>query len=401
LEESTGIDSDWPPDSYDLTFLKANQSIPIMLYNFLSWCLGFTSEPVTDKKVKINPSDEKKVVSMAQDLIYAQSRGRKQTHKSLALGMAVQQLTGSVRLLKILHGLGHTASSATVSKHNTALAIATIQDDGDGIKLPRNINPSAFTTIVMDNNDFSEETLSGKGTTHIANGIILQNVEETRVREKVIVSKKTRSIKALENKIVPYASKKGTICLKTEASGISLDTESYSQEQDTVRMADFLYILSRKNASEDIEYLPGWTGFNTQIHQETRSASTIGYLPVIDAPVTDMATVNTLLKHSMSICHRLNLPEIVLVFDEAIYAKAQAIRWNDDELKKRLVIRLGNFHTIMSFCSAIAKIFKDTGLQVCKSDCTSIYSKVSLTHVQCSTSFSMNLLFTCVKHFNE
>ena len=79
-----------------------------------------------------------------------------------------------------------------------------------------------------------------------------------------------------------------------------------------------------------------------------------------------MGTVNTLLKHSLSICHRLNLPEIVLVFDEAIYAKAQSIRWNDDELKKRLVIRLGNFHTIMSFCSGIVKIFKDAGLRVGK-----------------------------------
>ena len=56
-----------------------------MLYNFLSWCLRFASDPVTDEKVKINPTDEKKVVSIAQDLIYAESKGRKQTHKSLAL----------------------------------------------------------------------------------------------------------------------------------------------------------------------------------------------------------------------------------------------------------------------------------------------------------------------------
>ena len=78
LKESTGIDADWPPDSNDLTFTKANLSIPIMLYNFLSWRLGFTSDPVTDEKVKINPTDEKKVVSIAQDLIYAESKGRKQ-----------------------------------------------------------------------------------------------------------------------------------------------------------------------------------------------------------------------------------------------------------------------------------------------------------------------------------
>ena len=110
----------------------------------------------------------------------------------------------------------------------------------------------------------------------------------------------SRTIKAPENKIVPYASKKnGTISLKTEASGILLDEESYSHEQNTARNAGSLYIISRKNASEDLQYLPGWTGFNTQIHKGTRPASTIGYLPVIDAPVTDMGTVNTLLKHRL------------------------------------------------------------------------------------------------------
>ena len=56
--------------------------------------------------------------------------------------------------------------------------------------------------------------------------------------------------------------------------------------------------------------------------------------------------------------------EIVLVFDEELYAKAQMLRWKNEEYKNRLVIRLGDFHTIMSFCSAIAKIFKDAGLEV-------------------------------------
>ena len=57
------------------------------------------------------------------------------------------------------------------------------------------------------------------------------------------------------------------------------------------------------------------------------------------------------------------VPEIVLVFDKAIYAKAQMIRWKDKDLMKNLVIRLGEFHTVMSFCSGISKIFKDSGLQ--------------------------------------
>ena len=366
LTESKGVDSEWPPDSHDLTLSLARQSIPVKLYNFLAWCLGFSSDHVENQMVDISSSENAKVVSIAQDLIYAESNGKKQTHKSLALGMTVRQMTGSVRLLRILHGLGHTASTATVYRHDTALAILSSDGAGKEITIPRNIIPEAFTTIVWDNNDFNEETVFGKGTTHVANGIIVQNKEAgQKLGERISVSKKNRTIVAPETNIVRYTSKeKGTLCLRNESSEISLEEENYRHEHSMGRNADFLYLLSRKNASENGESLPGWTGLNTQIYKEIRCSSNIGYLPVIDAPVTDMSTINTLLRHSVSICQRLQVPEIVLVFDEAIYAKAQMIRWKHDEFKKRLVTRLGDFHTVMSFCSGISKIFKDAGLQV-------------------------------------
>ena len=362
LQESKGIDADWPPDSHDLTLQFARESIPVKLYNFLAWAMGFSDEPLCEERVEISGNDQTKLVSIAQDLIYAESKGRKFTHKSLALGMTVRQITGSVRLLRILHGLGRTASVATVYKHDTALAIASSR--GQDIIIPRNINPGMFSTIVWDNNDFNEETVSGKGTTHVANGIMLQN-GNTILSDHVTVSKSCRTVQAPETYIASYTSReKGTISLRSQSSDISIDDKSHQDEQQFARNADFVYTLSRKYASESGLLFPGWTGLNTQVHKEIPTVTNIGYLPVIDAPVTDLATVNTLLKHSVSICQRLQIPEIVLVFDEALYAKAQMLRWKNEEYKNRLVIRLGDFHTIMSFCSAIAKIFKDAGLEV-------------------------------------
>ncbi len=104
-------------------------------------------------------------------------------------------------------------------------------------------------------------------------------------------------------------------------------------------------------------------GFNALCTANIPVASTIGYLSVIDSPATELATVSELLKRSISISERLQLNEIVIVLDEAIYAKAQMIRWKE-EMKSRIVIRLGEFHTIMSFGSAIGKILKDAGLKV-------------------------------------
>ena len=40
------------------------------------------------------------------------------------------------------------------------------------------------------------------------------------------------------------------------------------------------------------------------------------------------------------------------------------IRWKEKEFMNKIVVRLGEFHTIMSHCSGIGKIFKDAGLQV-------------------------------------
>ena len=43
-----------------------------------------------------------------------------------------------------------------------------------------------------------------------------------------------------------------------------------------------------------------------------------------------MATVNAVLKQSISISQQLQIPEIVLVFDQTIYAKVQMIRWKEE-----------------------------------------------------------------------
>ena len=69
-------------------------------------------------------------------------------------------------------------------------------------------------------------------------------------------------------------------------------------------------------------------------------------------------------KRSASIVDKLNLKYIVLIFDEALYSKAQHIQWKSEEFLSKFIIRLGDFHTCMSFASAIACRFREAGLQV-------------------------------------
>jgi hypothetical protein len=85
---------------------------------------------------------------------------------------------------------------------------------------------------------------------------------------------------------------------------------------------------------------------------------------VIDASPTELSTVNELLNRSEEIANKLHLKYMCLVFDEAIYAKVQQIRWKEERYLSRFVVRLGDFHMAMAFCGAISKLFKDAGLQV-------------------------------------
>ena len=90
----------------------------------------------------------------------------------------------------------------------------------------------------------------------------------------------------------------------------------------------------------------------------------MGYLPEIDGSPTDMSTVLTILQKSIQIADKLELEAIVIVMmDQAIYSKAQLIRWENVQFMNKLVIHLGAFHTAMSFLGCIGKRFGDADLQ--------------------------------------
>ena len=104
--------------------------------------------------------------------------------------------------------------------------------------------------------------------------------------------------------------------------------------------------------------------FNTKLDNEPKSLSNITYLPVINAPITEISTAHTILKKCTEVVNKPSLQCAVVTFDEAVYCKAQMIRCKNQKFLNQLVVRLGEFHMAMSFYSGIAKLFKDGGLQV-------------------------------------
>ena len=143
----------------------------------------------------------------------------------------------------------------------------------------------------------------------------------------------------------------GSITVKTAAS-------------EAAQLLDLTYVLLKMIPSDDLPVLPEWTGFNTLLRKDNiLNISRVGYLPVIDASPTEYSTINTILKRSTEIADKLQLLYVTLVFDEAVYAKIQHVRWKNDTYYNRFIVRLEEFHAIMSFLSAVSKIFEDGGLK--------------------------------------
>ena len=93
--------------------------------------------------------------------------------KHVAFGLTMRHMTESSSLIGILYGFGHLVSHSGVLEHDTARENKQLCTD--------NIVPEGFikkipTTVIWDNNEFSEETLSGEGTTHNTNGLLVQRI---------------------------------------------------------------------------------------------------------------------------------------------------------------------------------------------------------------------------------
>ena len=149
------------------------------------------------------------LISIAQDLVNLESGGRNPTPKSIALAMALRQLTGSASVISLLSGLGDCMSHSFVLCHETAQM--NISNDS---AIPPGFVSDVATTLAWDNDDFSEETRSGKGTTHITGGIIIQREQSTSTllqrRDSI---PRSRSLPAPSKDINPYFFEKGKLLI--------------------------------------------------------------------------------------------------------------------------------------------------------------------------------------------
>ncbi|CAL1293796.1 unnamed protein product [Larinioides sclopetarius] len=364
IDNSPSLQCSWPPSATDLTIEAAETIVPPTLFNFLAWITGISDDPKINEYVLVNDKSKRKLLSIAQDILFLSSGCKKHTPKHLVLGMTIRHLTGPAKLTGLLSGLGHSVSQSTILQLDTDIALLQLKNQS---LFPQNSISNVFTTLVWDNSDFGEETLSGGGTTHCTNGIILQwesTEEGNTILSEPFKRHRKRTLEPPSSEIVPLKNFKRS----GPQNPISIDSILFSDKygtcsQEPFKKIDSAFYLSKLNEHAKI-HMPGWTGFNTYLHnKKSISLTKIGYLPILDANPTEISTVNTILDKSLKIADEFKLSTIVVVMDQALYSKAQQIRWSNKEYEERIILRLGEFHTLMSFLAIIGKRFRDAGLE--------------------------------------
>ena len=120
-------------------------------------------------------SDQKQRVatSLSHDIMYAITNGQWMTCKHIMLGVSLWYLKGQVEVITLLNRFGHCVSYTRVLEIMTAVYLRVKEHIGP---LPPHIvtHNNLVVHFCFDNFDLTEETPSGRGTTHSTHGIILQ-----------------------------------------------------------------------------------------------------------------------------------------------------------------------------------------------------------------------------------
>ena len=181
--------------------------------------------------------------------------------------------------------------------------------------------------MILINND----TLSGAGTTHCTNGIVVQQQVSTASpylpSNPSWPNRHRQSVPPLEDEVEYNTGRRqGPLPI-----GLSAETMILSQGD---RVADFTWILTRLQKRDSL--ILGQVGNEkkflagrdlTLCSDVMMTFAQALYLPTIPTSPTQLSTVYRLLERSIAVADRLQQTSVVIVLNQAIYSKTQEIVW--------------------------------------------------------------------------
>ena len=348
------METTWPPLPAD--FNDPSKYLPSSLVQFLKKLLnGKSDQSIVSSRV------EWLTDSIGQDIVYGIMCGKVKTPKHSLLPFATKSLTGSTELIHILNRCGHGVSYSQTEEVDTAyvginllfrqrVAILCLISSGHAFRWP-----ALGTTLIVSKKRWVELVLPTESMEPLSS-------KRRRAPTQVIFRpagqiQKLRTV-ACEGSDPP---------IYNAGARVGPPPRNYMQadEKDIkyeVYKKTLIWFLARLHCSRN-QTVCSWTGFNILVRNEEKvHDDVVGYLPTVNAPATQLSTVREVLRRTQQIKSSLDLKSTVVVFDQALYAKATEILWKEEDLMKDIP-RMGVFHTVCTLLSIIGKRFQDAGLR--------------------------------------
>lgn len=343
-----------------------------------------SDEDSDDNLFKKNPAVyTNKILSIAQDIIYVASRGKKITPKHIGLAVTLHHKR-SQKLVTLFNRAGHCLTYRQLLQVYTSLAEVTLDtlDYSTGAVIPSNLIPypskdpqenpeiellpivPPFLHITADNIDKITDTLDGKKSFHGTQMVVFQRgakstdqvLNTLKMKQKVSLQ-----VPEIMNEIFEPEAQPREEPVLTDAA--NLDWYAFEPKSDSVKVAeskDLAFIISRENMADDQRI--GWTEHNKLISTNHSGITASAFMPLILNPAHEYGTLNTVLIRGITLADRLNYEYIVVTVDQALYCKLLELRWSSEIYQKRVILRMGGLHIAMNYLRAIGQHMRDSGL---------------------------------------
>ena len=341
--------------------------IPDNLYIFLSLLFGGTDvlEIGENEYYERGKWTKNVIMSIAQDIIFGVSKGKKWTPKHIGLTSTLHQKTRSKDLVNLFYNAGHCVSYENLLKLDKTLAEDTLKsmDDETGAIIPPNLVSGKFVHFSADNIDIHDESLTGQQMFHATQLAAYQRIDrEYQVplsHIKTFTKKQKINIPEVITKIpqIPIQNDKLSPFIKPFSEDLFSNCELNDSHIKAKAADNTLYFIR-----QDMDKKMGWTEFNQQDNQNCSSKTAIGHMPMILNPAHEYDTINLAIRRCMAISAHFEQEYTLLTVDQQLYCKIHPLISNTPEFQNKVFPRLGGLHISLNFQKILGKHMSDCGL---------------------------------------
>ena len=275
-------------------------------------------------------------------MIHAVTRGKVLTAKHFALGMGLDKMTRSIKLIQLVNKLGHCIDYNSVCGILTAQAQRSSELAKSSSILPltpTNSNSSVKTWFLVDNYDEKVETNCGGDSVNITSLMAFQEeVENAVLQELTLNVPKTRNSAPIAEVETELESLK--VDPKKELPMIPKVENATNVDTLQVALKYVIWLLFRK--TNDIvqfrgpndQVLPTCPGWMLKHHQnEVVTMIVEMYLPPINSKVTDVPTpppppIFKYLSRLQNLSDDVNMPYVNVILDIGTAMNTSMKIWN-------------------------------------------------------------------------